>query len=101
MKSSVEQTDKLNIITSVLLKWLQPKRIWLFGSRSSGENKPWSDFDIAIEEHRGDFRSFRKAREELDLKLGIHSADVIDLDNADPEFKILIYEKGEMIYERN
>ena len=30
-------------------KWLQAKRVILFGSRAKGNNRPSSDFDFAIE----------------------------------------------------
>jgi HEPN domain-containing protein/predicted nucleotidyltransferase len=39
----------LDTITRALVEGLQPRRVWLFGSRARGEGEEWSDYDILVE----------------------------------------------------
>jgi len=55
--------NKLNIITELLVSELKPKRLILFGSRAKGTSLPNSDFDIAVEVKRIDFRRKRIIKE--------------------------------------
>jgi len=57
--------NKLNIITELLVSELKPKRLILFGSRAKGTSLPNSDFDIAVEVKRIDFRRKRIIKEKI------------------------------------
>jgi len=51
----------INNLVYVLVEKLQPEKILLFGSRAKGENKPYSDIDLAVELNQNiDFRLKRK-----------------------------------------
>lgn len=98
-----EKTDKkrLTDIVNILTDALHPERIYLFGSRSSGNPKRNSDFDIAVEGSSATFRKKRLAKEKLDEALGIYSFDLVETEKVSPEFKKLIKEKGKLLYERD
>ncbi|MBX6423900.1 nucleotidyltransferase family protein [Thermosulfurimonas sp. F29] len=93
--------EKLKNIISFLVKKLHPERIILFGSRARGSHRPGSDFDLAVEGgQKLDFRARRKLKEELEGFLGLHSLDLIFLDEVSPEFRQII-RKGVIVYEKN
>lgn len=99
LKHSIAQKEALlHIIISVVVDYIHPKRIILFGSRVRGRNKKYSDFDIAVEGAEIDIRIERMLKEILDDKLGIYSVDLINLDKVDNEFKRLVLENGRVIY---
>jgi predicted nucleotidyltransferase len=93
--------EKLSIIKDIIVKAVDPKCIYLFGSRAAGKNKYYSDFDIAVKGANGTFRIIRKLKEKLDEALGIHSVDLIQMEQVSDEFRKLIEEKGKIIYERD
>ena len=46
----MDKVEKIiNDLVYVLVEKLQPEKILLFGSRAKGENKPYSDIDLAVE----------------------------------------------------
>jgi predicted nucleotidyltransferase len=93
--------EKLSMIKDIVVKAVDPKRIYLFGSRAAGENRFYSDFDIAVEGAKGSFRSMRKLKQKLDGAMGIHSVDVLEMEQVGDEFGELIEENGKVIYERD
>lgn len=86
------------IVTAVAAN-LKPARIILFGSRAAGRAWEYSDFDIAVEGVDMDIRKERLLKELLDEKLGIFMVDLINLDRVDDDFKRLILQTGEVLYE--
>jgi Nucleotidyltransferase domain. len=54
----MDKVEKIiNDVVYVLVEKLQPEKILLFGSRAKGENKPYSDIDLAVElKQNVDFR---------------------------------------------
>ena len=95
------EEEQLSKIKQVLIHFLQPKRIYLFGSRAENKAQAYSDFDIAIDGHTAAFRKMREVKEKLDEKLGIYSCDLVELQKVSPKFKQLILNKGRLIYERD
>jgi predicted nucleotidyltransferase len=93
-----KKEELIHTIVDVVNAYLHPKRIILFGSRASGKDREYSDFDIAVEGVDMDIRVERKIKESLDEKTGIYTVDLINLDKADKEFKSLVLEKGKVIY---
>jgi len=99
--SSSEKQDRLvQEIVETIRIYLNPRRVILFGSRASHKQRPYSDFDIAIEGAGMDIRTERVLKENLDERAGIYLVDVIDLDRADSEFRELVQSTGRVIYER-
>lgn len=89
----------MSIIISILVKTLDPKCIYLFGSRATDNYNEYSDFDIAVEGSKGSFRKMRKVKQLLDEKLGIYSCDLIKLEKSGADFKALVQKQGKVIYE--
>lgn len=58
------QTDRGNEIInksiSILLKYTQPDKIYLFGSRAKGKNKFYSDIDLGIDAKKPPVNILRK-----------------------------------------
>jgi len=54
------EEEMLTVIKNILLEWLEPERILLFGSRATGNHTQHSDFDIAVEGAKATFRELRK-----------------------------------------
>ena len=99
--NKTKNTDEiLRDIVSVIEPLLHPEKIILFGSRASGKAKKYSDFDIALQGSEMSTRKKRLAQDALDKKIGIFSADLINLDRTDKEFREQILKKGRIIYER-
>lgn len=92
------QEKHIKSIVNVLVEHLNPKHIWLFGSRAGVDYTDRSDFDIAIEGHEQNHRKLRQAKDKLDDVLGIYQCDLVEYENANPEFKAII-RKGKLIYE--
>jgi predicted nucleotidyltransferase len=86
-------------IIDVVITFIHPSRVIMFGSRAGGKAREYSDFDIAVEGVEMDIRKERLLKEALDRKMGIFTVDLINLDKADREFKRLISQKGKVIYE--
>ena len=79
--------DKLNEIKQKILKELNPKRIYVFGSRARGDFHKKSDLDIAIE---------GGLIEKLDISGNL---DLVNLNKADTFLKQRIKKEGVLIYE--
>ena len=94
------QEKHIKSIVNVLVEYLNPQRIWLFGSRAGADFTDRSDFDIAIEGHEQNHRKLRKAKDKLDEVLGIYQCDLIEYENASPEFRSII-RKGQLIYSKS
>lgn len=96
----INQKKHIKSIVNVLVEHLNPKHIWLFGSRAGTDFTDRSDFDIAIEGHEQNHRKLRQAHDKLDEVLGIYQCDLIEYDKVSEEFKTII-RKGKLIYNRS
>jgi len=78
----------INNLVYVLVEKLQPERVLLFGSRAKGENKPYSDIDLAVELNQNiDFRLKRKIKELIEDISGMYSVDIVYLNECSENFK--------------
>lgn len=78
----------INNLVYVLVEKLQPEKILLFGSRAKGENKPYSDIDLAVELNQNiDFRLKRKIKELIEDISGMYSVDIVYLNECSENFK--------------
>ena len=98
-QAKAEEQKIINDILDVVITYIHPSRVIMFGSRVAGKAREYSDFDIAVEGVEMDIRKERLLKEALDRKMGIFTVDLINLDNADREFKKLISQNGKIIYE--
>lgn len=100
MNTEEQKEQKIiHTIINIINDYVQPKKIFLFGSRARDKNKLYSDFDIAFEGVEMNIRTERLLKDALDEKLGIFTADLINIDKVDPKFKELILKTGKIIYE--
>ncbi len=93
---------RLKEILEFLIKKLDPEKIILFGSRAKGYARSGSDFDlVVIGKAPPDFRTERKLKEELDRIAGIYSVDLLFWDKISSEFRNVILQTGEIVYEKS
>ena len=101
MKKEGEEEKVIGEIVSTITAYLHPKRIFLFGSRVLGRGRRYSDFDVALEGVTMSHRRERELKDALDIRLGIFTVDLVNLDKVDSEFKALILDEGRVIYEQH
>jgi len=96
----VDEKRIIGEIVKVLLSYLQPERIILFGSRAKHRAEKYADFDVAVEGANMDVRMERFIKDKLDEKAGIYIVDLINLDKVDKDFRKIILQRGRVIYDR-
>ncbi|MFH0948803.1 MAG: nucleotidyltransferase domain-containing protein [Elusimicrobiota bacterium] len=94
------ENEVLNGIIEVLVRYLAPARIILFGSRAKEKNFKNSDFDLAIDMAKVDIRLQRKIDEEIENVVGLYKYDIVYLDSVDETFKNIVLQTGKVIYEK-
>jgi predicted nucleotidyltransferase len=99
----MDKVEKIiNDLVYVLVEKLQPERVLLFGSRAKGENKPYSDIDLAVELNQNiDFRLKRKIKELIEDISGMYSVDIVYLNECSESFRNIVYETGKVLYEKS
>jgi len=93
------QDIKLNNIVKILVTEINPKKLFLFGSRGKGTASFNSDYDIAIDSDTIDFTQKRKLKEKIDEVMGLYKIDLVYLKEIDADFKNIIIKTGRIIYE--
>ena len=96
---NAREKEIIDLVKAVLLKRLNPSRIILFGSRAKNDHDKHSDFDFAIDCQKPDISLQRELVEEIDKIRGLYKVDLVYLNAVDQEFKTIILETGELIYE--
>ncbi|MBV6341453.1 nucleotidyltransferase domain-containing protein [Candidatus Magnetobacterium casense] len=97
--SSLLDPIMLEVIVDTILSFVKPEKVIVFGSRVSGKGHEYSEYDIAIEGVKLDVRTSRLLRETLDIRAGIYTIYLVELDRADDGFRALVKEGGIVIYE--
>ncbi len=97
---SSREKEILEGVTQILIRYLTPQKIILFGSRGKGKSHKGSDFDFAVNENRPPTREERVIFEEIDQIAGLYDVDIVYLKQVDPVFKELIIKTGKVIYAR-
>jgi predicted nucleotidyltransferase len=103
--------DTLNRITTTVEKLPNLKLLILFGSRARGEDKPDSDWDLAIsydetnrqtgiKEISNDYLTYLSILSEL-FEINRDLIDLIELDRCSPLMKYQVARDGKLIYEKN
>ena len=96
----VRQEEILAKSVELIRQLVDPRAIWLFGSRGKGKARPGSDFDLALEAKRPDMRVELRLKDALEPMLGLYQADIVYLDDVKSDFKQLVFNTGRKIYER-
>lgn len=80
----------IDIIKSIITKYLSEYDLYLFGSRAKGTAREYSDIDLAISSK--ELNSLIKSQIEIDFENSLipWKIDVVDLNNIDDNFKSLI-----------
>ncbi len=93
---------RLQSLVQFLVEQTRPKRVYLFGSRTRGGYRYFSDVDLAVEGARPlTFREERKLREALDGLAGIWTVDLVFLEKVDRTLADWIRQHGSVLYERH
>lgn len=93
----VAREDALQRTKDLVLRALAdyPVTVYLFGSFARNEARPSSDIDIAVDPHdslpRG---TMARLREELEESTIPKRVEVVDLRDADPEFRERVRREG-------
>lgn len=85
---------------NLLVQELQPKKIYLFGSRAKGTARVGSDFDFAIDGSVPKVTDKWQIKGQLEAIAGLYSVDVVYLEEVNPKFKELILKTGKVVYEQ-
>lgn len=98
--TSLRQYDPklLNQVKEVILKHAKPSRIYLFGSRVTGDAKPASDYDFAYEAGESEGNVLQAIREEIESLNTLHRIDAADITNADARFANRVRDTGLVIF---
>jgi predicted nucleotidyltransferase len=79
----------------IIKKRLPQVRIYLFGSRARGDNRPESDIDLALDDGKKiSLHILGEIREEIEESLMPYSVDIVDLQAVSSDFKKRIMKDG-------
>lgn len=90
----------LERVKRILIKYLNPSQIILFGSRAANRNSEHADFDFAVDCARPKISIQREINEEVEKISGLYKVDVIYLGSVDKEFREIVLKTGKVVYER-
>ena len=93
------EREVLKAAIQLISERLQPKTIWLFGSRVKGTARRGADFDLAVDLKKPSPGKVAELHDELDKASGLYRIDVVFAKDVDPNFFKLIQETGEKVYE--
>jgi len=84
----------------VLQRNLHSSKIISFGSRATGNNDKYADFDLAVDSKKIPLSLQRKLTEAIEKISDLDKVDLIYLSSVDEEFKKIILKRGKIGYER-
>jgi uncharacterized protein len=84
-----------NILLDIILKYLPQCKVYLFGSRARGTNKPGADIDLALDCSAPiDFRIILKIYNDIEATNIPLSVDLVDLYSASDLLKSEVKKEG-------
>ncbi len=87
-------------IVAMIAARYRPRRILHWGSiLDPGRFQPYSDIDVAVEGLTDPERFFAMLHDAE--KLTQWPLDIVQLEHVEPEYRLLILEKGKVVYERD
>lgn len=86
-------------IRTIILKHAKPERIWLYGSRATGEASDSSDIDIAYDDK--DFNSTWLIEEEVDELPTLLKIDIKNIASSEERFRQRVISSGKVVYSAN
>ncbi len=86
----------INIVKSIILKYSNPTRIYLYGSQANGESKEGSDIDIAYDDV--EFTKNYLIEDEIDKLETLVKIDVSNLAKCEDRFINRVKSTGKVLY---
>lgn len=83
-------------VVKIILKHSKPERIWLYGSRASGEAKESSDIDIAFDDKA--YTSEWQIKEDVEKIQTLIKIDVKNIAHAEERFRQRVLSTGRVLY---
>lgn len=94
------EKEILNKVIKTLKEHVNPKKIYLFGSRAKNTHRNGSDFDFAVTGKTPAFESQKRIEDKIADFAGLYKIDIVYLENVDEGFRELILHEGKVIYEK-
>ncbi|MBF0218342.1 MAG: nucleotidyltransferase domain-containing protein, partial [Gammaproteobacteria bacterium] len=91
-------TKLVDAVRALILKHTAPTRIYLFGSRVTGDAKTESDYDFAFDAPDAAPLALESIREELDELHTLYRIDVTNIAKAETRFVNRVRDTGLVIY---
>ncbi|MDW5416981.1 HI0074 family nucleotidyltransferase substrate-binding subunit [Iodobacter sp. CM08] len=88
----------IDAVVAIILRHLNPTRIWLFGSRANGEASTVSDYDFAFDDANASSESMAIIRAEVDLIPTLIKIDVANIAHAELRFVQRVKETGRVLF---
>lgn len=88
----------VSAVKEIVLRHAKPLRIYLFGSRVTGEAKPESDYDFAFDAPEADFGELEKIRSDIEQLPTLFRIDIANIAKADSRFANRVRDTGLVIY---
>lgn len=100
MTSPARQYDPLLVkaVLAIVLKHAKPERVYLFGSRITGEAKPESDYDFAFEAPDPEDKALRAIRDEVEGLPTLVRIAVANIAKSEPRFANRVRDTGLVLY---
>jgi predicted nucleotidyltransferase len=97
----VESLPKnIKLLVSRIVELLNPKCVYLYGSRARGDHHLRSDFDIAVSCDSNNKPWSQLYWELEEGLLTLYPVDILDLENASASLKEQVLKEGKVLYER-
>jgi len=90
----------LNRLIKIIIEDLHPEKIILFGSRGKGNYNYNSDYDLAVDTKKTEFREKRIIKEKLNDIAGLHTVDVVFINEVDKGFRDIVLQTSKVVYEK-
>lgn len=89
-------------VVAIILRHTQPDRIWLFGSRITGDADERSDYDFALDDAT-DFDGMKldKIRSEIEILPTLHKIDISNIHKAEARFANRVRDTGKVLFSAN
>jgi len=85
-------------VREIILRHVSPQRIFLFGSRVTGEAKPESDYDFAFDALEASYEALNIIRKDIEKLPTLFRIDVANLARAESRFANRVRDTGLVIY---
>ncbi|MBN2166184.1 MAG: nucleotidyltransferase substrate binding protein [Marinilabiliaceae bacterium] len=92
----MKKREIIEQVRKIILKHVQPKRIYLFGSQINGEQTPNSDIDIAYDSE--DTSKDYLIKDEVDHISTLLKVDVINISRSGDRFRQRVLDTGKVIW---